>query len=273
LVYLRSRYYNPADGRFQTRDTWEGDEIQPITYNKWVYANANPILYTDHNGYCSGKQDDLNNPDALCWREIELIESTYPSIDIVPKNWTTAELKTVEKSLLYMTNTFDGDANFQFVFSKTIKIKRAGRFSSWWNGSTQGQSAVGVGTITLFDPAYKNDDLASFVTIHEFGHFLDARFEFLSYRDFKDKFWENCTINKDGKCLESNPSPVCKPIAPSDYAESSPKEDFAETFAGYVWYTQNNHDFSNVGAFLTSSDERYIYMENIIENIKNRPRE
>ncbi len=50
LIYLRARYYNPVDGRFVSRDTWEGDEYQPITYNKWTYANANPIYYVDPSG-------------------------------------------------------------------------------------------------------------------------------------------------------------------------------------------------------------------------------
>ena len=50
LIYLRARYYNPIDGRFVSRDTWERDENQPITYNKWTYANANPVMYIDPNG-------------------------------------------------------------------------------------------------------------------------------------------------------------------------------------------------------------------------------
>jgi RHS repeat-associated protein len=50
LIHLRARYYAPADGRFLSRDTWEGDENNPITYNKWTYANANPVMYTDPSG-------------------------------------------------------------------------------------------------------------------------------------------------------------------------------------------------------------------------------
>jgi RHS repeat-associated protein len=50
MVYLRARYYNPVDGRFVSRDTWEGDEFQPVTYNKWTYANANPTYYVDPSG-------------------------------------------------------------------------------------------------------------------------------------------------------------------------------------------------------------------------------
>jgi RHS repeat-associated protein len=53
MVYLRARYYSSGDGRFLTRDTWEGNTNVPVTYNKWAYANANPIMYTDPTGQCS----------------------------------------------------------------------------------------------------------------------------------------------------------------------------------------------------------------------------
>jgi len=53
LVYLRARYYNPADGRFQSRDTWEGSYNSPQSLNRWNYTQSNPINYTDPSGnYC-----------------------------------------------------------------------------------------------------------------------------------------------------------------------------------------------------------------------------
>jgi len=51
LVYLRARYYGLGDGRFLTRDTWGGNVNQPITFNRWQYANANPIRYSDPSGH------------------------------------------------------------------------------------------------------------------------------------------------------------------------------------------------------------------------------
>jgi len=51
LVYLRARWYNPSDGRFQSRDTWGGEDNNPITMNRWAYANANPVMNTDPTGY------------------------------------------------------------------------------------------------------------------------------------------------------------------------------------------------------------------------------
>ncbi|MBN2119173.1 MAG: RHS repeat-associated core domain-containing protein [Anaerolineales bacterium] len=52
LIYLRARYYDSLTGRFTTRDTWEGDDYQPISYNKWVYVYDNPINLTDPTGQC-----------------------------------------------------------------------------------------------------------------------------------------------------------------------------------------------------------------------------
>ena len=52
MVYLRARYYAPGDGRFLTRDTWMGDTNRPLSLNRWMYVEGNPINYTDPSGLC-----------------------------------------------------------------------------------------------------------------------------------------------------------------------------------------------------------------------------
>jgi RHS repeat-associated protein len=39
LVYLRARHYAPSMGRFLSRDTWAGNDNQPISHNKWIYCS------------------------------------------------------------------------------------------------------------------------------------------------------------------------------------------------------------------------------------------
>ena len=46
LVYLRARYYAPWDGRFVSRDGWEGVSARPVSYHRWVYGEGNPVRYT-----------------------------------------------------------------------------------------------------------------------------------------------------------------------------------------------------------------------------------
>jgi RHS repeat-associated protein len=43
LVNVRARYYAPWQGRFLSRDVWEGDDYVPMSYNGWLYVYANPI--------------------------------------------------------------------------------------------------------------------------------------------------------------------------------------------------------------------------------------
>ena len=52
LINLRARYYDPSTGRFLTKDSWAGDNRTPVTLVKWLYANSNPVMYTDPSGYC-----------------------------------------------------------------------------------------------------------------------------------------------------------------------------------------------------------------------------
>ncbi|NJL00458.1 MAG: RHS repeat-associated core domain-containing protein [Spirulinaceae cyanobacterium SM2_1_0] len=48
--YLRQRYYDPTTGRFTRRDTWEGDNSNPITLNKHIYVHSDPVNGVDPSG-------------------------------------------------------------------------------------------------------------------------------------------------------------------------------------------------------------------------------
>jgi RHS repeat-associated protein len=52
LSYLRSRYYDPALGRFLSRDTWAGGAYAPQSLNRFTYVGNNPVRYADPTGRC-----------------------------------------------------------------------------------------------------------------------------------------------------------------------------------------------------------------------------
>jgi RHS repeat-associated protein len=67
LTYLRARYYNPADGRFQSRDTWGGDVNSPMSMNRWMYVVGNPVNQVDPTGYCYTSLNFFENDWSRFW--------------------------------------------------------------------------------------------------------------------------------------------------------------------------------------------------------------
>ncbi|WP_037987297.1 RHS repeat-associated core domain-containing protein, partial [Teredinibacter turnerae] len=51
--YLRARYYDQGVGRFTQMDTWMGRVRDPITLNKYLYAEADPAGKVDPSGKMS----------------------------------------------------------------------------------------------------------------------------------------------------------------------------------------------------------------------------
>ena len=53
LYYLRARYMNPSTGTFISMDSYAGTIYDPVSLHKYLYANANPVMYRDPSGYMS----------------------------------------------------------------------------------------------------------------------------------------------------------------------------------------------------------------------------
>ena len=53
LYYQRARYMNPTTGTFISMDAYNGTTDNPVSQHKYLYANANPVMYEDPSGYSS----------------------------------------------------------------------------------------------------------------------------------------------------------------------------------------------------------------------------
>jgi RHS repeat-associated protein len=50
LYQMRARYYDPAGGRFLSRDPYEGNMTSPLEINRYIYAANNPVNLSDPSG-------------------------------------------------------------------------------------------------------------------------------------------------------------------------------------------------------------------------------
>ena len=53
LIYMRARLYDPAAGRFLSRDVLNGDPKTPSSINLYAYASANPVRMSDPTGHAA----------------------------------------------------------------------------------------------------------------------------------------------------------------------------------------------------------------------------
>jgi len=229
MVYLRARYYNPNDGRFNTRDTWEGDYNSPLSLNRWLYVEGNPINNSDPSGKCT-------EDDETCWLYLENIETNYPFVDLhsnidVGRNryWKFDELTIIDVELSRLDRVAGID--FNSVFSKgEIEFVRSDRH--WWYTDSCAGYNTFTGKLFIYD-SYINNRVGCDASIpHEIAH----------QWDFKD----NQQISKSfEKYVGASTFLFLYFTGPEDaplYGVSGPpsrREDFATSFEEYVILESN----------------------------------
>jgi RHS repeat-associated protein len=65
LTFLRARYYSGQQGRFVSRDPWNGNSQLPGTHNAYLYGLDNPMMYVDPSGQWCVLGIDVG-PDRGC---------------------------------------------------------------------------------------------------------------------------------------------------------------------------------------------------------------
>jgi len=105
LYCLRARYYNPATGRFLSRDPEDGKPVDPKTLQKYLYAGGNPIDEIDPLGRFSAGEYFIGLKKVLAAPATVFIANSLaaaclaqPALDLVGVDPFVNELdaKTVE---------------------------------------------------------------------------------------------------------------------------------------------------------------------------------
>jgi RHS repeat-associated protein len=95
LVYMQQRYYDPMAGRFLSVDPIVTDTNTGNGFGRYVYAENNPLRYTDPDGLkCSGTGDDakctVDLVDGKAIDRTKLSDAQKKQIDKIESALTTA---------------------------------------------------------------------------------------------------------------------------------------------------------------------------------------
>ena len=139
MVYLHTRYYAPEMGRFMSRDTWGGDDSNPLSLNRWNYTRANPINYIDPSGYITQGPEALEAVQIvqrLKTDQIYIVQDwgclPMPINPTIPSHfqwetglWTINDLRDVEKAVGIMKvgiHQLGGNFNALIILAKIVKF-------------------------------------------------------------------------------------------------------------------------------------------------------
>jgi len=78
--YLRARYYSPNFTRFLSRDSYDGTIGSPITQNHYLYANANPLTYTDPSGHMATLMEAISAMNMRVMVAVGRIQSSFVTV-------------------------------------------------------------------------------------------------------------------------------------------------------------------------------------------------
>jgi RHS repeat-associated protein len=259
MVYLRSRYYNVADGRFLSRDTWEGDENSPMSFNMWLYGYGNPILNNDPSGYCPEPKDESDT----CWQLLLQIENQYSFIDLqseLSKNnyWTYDELLNIQEDLERYNRA--AQIGLTTLYPDDVKIKRVRKdtyFGRELCGGTPAFFTKGR-SISMYNDFKQRCGSGAFV--HELAHYLDDANLHLA------KPFENYIGASTILWIIYNPGKESPPI----YGGGDPpdrSEDFAESLTEYVLLYTN---YSGLDIGIIPGQKRWYFVESLF-NTGNIP--
>jgi RHS repeat-associated protein len=262
LVYLRARYYNPADGGFLTKDPSRAES------NLYLYTMGNPVNHVDPSGYITvDEADDAND------RVAEL--ATIYGVKIV-KDWGYRLIPVPPSSLPpgIVTGILYSDCEWEYgnwrnLDELNLTLAGVKKMADKLGGSDKFRSALwgmpiifkrmssdrhtdGVSVAwTVLDIKFYNDtfnvkfgaDFASGTVVHELAHVWDTRQTPIfslstemarktqSHRFICESIWSiTCPYKFDPNGLEDPPTPY----GMSDGARGA-REDFADSFAICVY--------------------------------------
>lgn len=186
LLYLRARYYNPADGRFMSRDTWGGSLKQPMSYNSWLYTYGNPINYTDSTGLITEKNSEAARNivnDLKTYNVLITVDWAYQYTNWLHTTkcgwneggWIMPDLKAIQAAVHIMDNGVNYlGGNFKTLIGKVVYVSEKGG-NDGKGDPADNLADTHTGATHWRMPNWYSEETRLWVAVHEMGHIVAFR--------------------------------------------------------------------------------------------------
>jgi RHS repeat-associated protein len=182
LMFYNARWYDPALGRFTQADSIipQGQGVQ--AWDRYAYANNNPLRYTDPSGHkvtcdidenCKQSQRLSHYTGIRFWKELIKDDFGIRMSDDTGKKWDVRNLMLAHSSLQNINNFLDGKLR-EIIGDKKVVFKLAEyqldpkkcpqlncTYSGWTGGTT----------VIFYTQG--NAPIRQMNIYHEFGHLID----------------------------------------------------------------------------------------------------
>jgi RHS repeat-associated protein len=259
LQYLRSRWYSTSQGRFLSRDTWQGDYIRPLSLNRWMYVEGNPINYVDPTGYLaqSQVQDAQLIVSQLSVQYGVIIVKDWQdgglSCNWKAGEWTLDELTIVRDAIVNLATALNGEYSFRSRIGE-ITIEQKNISAPAWTLRPEGKT-INVWTTGSF---------TKWTIVHELGHAWDFKKGGVLSKALV--IYTGGKTQKVSNCDPDNALPGCN--AANYYYKGMPpkgsddnfnsEEDFAESVTAFVYPTDAAND---VQKYNTNQYRQFLYYQ------------
>jgi RHS repeat-associated protein len=194
--YLRQRFYDTSSGRFGRMDTYGGSQQNPLSLNKYIYTQGNPINGIDPTGYFTMLQV-LGGLTALtAFVGLYLISNTMPMYTTDSSQGIGLEegMEIEKKVLQYSLQLAEQDANGSALqFSMLMDYTARQIKPTHWVNNKRVRSDYLKIAYDMFTEDYKKGDSQLFGFLNDAGPRSHGRPYWLTqheddYQDWKDYY-------------------------------------------------------------------------------------
>lgn len=255
LVYLDARYYDPVLGRFLSADT--ATPACMLGLDRYGYAFDDPVSLTDRHGhdpwseYLGQFEQAVRNDQALVdklhkWFDFG-IRFYGPAQRQNSLPWTVADLDTMTRSLAQLEQALGNKAMRDKMGLSPMRQQYSALeiYKRRANGRTLGgfyplpvPGSLPIALIGIYEPTLAAPpEAARFTLFHEIGHMIGWAAHpkgVALFPTIPDSDW---LVASGWKGTWASAPPWQPPQwAPTEYAYTSPEEDFADSFAIWAHY-------------------------------------